>query len=98
MSEYRESEASRAATAGAIKKSGWQRLGVVLSILWAVGAPIYIMTDVNRTAGDVYGMCYSSADKRYGPRGYLGTDQAKLEAPKRSAGGNWTKQACRPRN
>ncbi len=68
MTEYLESEASRAATSGApIKKSGWQRLGVVISVLWAVGAPIYAMVDTNHRAGENYGHCYSIAYKTYGP-------------------------------
>jgi len=81
MTEYVESEASRAATAGTIqsKKSGWNRLFVVISVLWAIGAPIYAMVDINRSAGNLFGMCYSSAYKTYGAGGYLGADETKLQ-------------------
>jgi hypothetical protein len=40
--------------------SGWQRLGVVISVLWLVGAPIYFVADMNQTAFRVLGMCYSA--------------------------------------
>jgi hypothetical protein len=39
--------------------SGWQRLGIVVSILWLVGASIYLMADANETARRTYGLCYS---------------------------------------
>lgn len=41
--------------------SGWQRLGVVISVLWLLGAPLYFIAAVNEEAGKVYGMCYSTA-------------------------------------
>lgn len=39
--------------------SGWQRLGVVISVLWLLGAPIYFIGDTNATANRVYSMCLS---------------------------------------
>ncbi len=77
MTEYVESEASRAATRAAAprstsgtksaaapitpnypttyeptpnvsKKSGWNRLFVMISVLWAIGAPIWLMVESNR--------------------------------------------------
>jgi hypothetical protein len=30
--------------------SGWQRIGVVISILWLIGLPTYLMVDMNHRA------------------------------------------------
>jgi hypothetical protein len=46
--------------------SGWQRIGMVISVLWLVGFPIYLMIDQNSTAGKLYGECYSAAYSAYG--------------------------------
>jgi hypothetical protein len=50
--------------------SGWQRIGIVISVIWLIAAPIYIMADQNRRASDIYGMCFETAYRRYGPAGY----------------------------
>lgn len=46
--------------------SGWQRLGVVISILWLLGAPAYFMVDANQSANRVSEMCYSTAFSKSG--------------------------------
>jgi hypothetical protein len=43
--------------------SGWQRIGVVISLLWLVGLPIYLMADSNRRASDFYTWCRSIESK-----------------------------------
>ena len=37
--------------------SGWQKIGVTVSILWMVGLPICVMIDSNRRASEFYDMC-----------------------------------------
>jgi hypothetical protein len=37
--------------------SGWQRLGVVVSVLWLALAPAYLLFAENRRARDFYGNC-----------------------------------------
>src|SRR5712692_4507960 len=39
--------------------NGWQRIGVAVSILWAIGVPIYLMVDANQKAANRYWNCYS---------------------------------------
>jgi hypothetical protein len=35
----------------------WQKIGIVLSIIWMICIPIYVMIDSNRRANEFYGMC-----------------------------------------
>ena len=35
----------------------WQKIGVLLSVIWMIGIPIYVMIDSNRRANEFYGMC-----------------------------------------
>ena len=49
--------------------SGWQRIGVVISVIWLVAVPIYLMVSQNNRASELYGDCFSSAYQRYGPGG-----------------------------
>ena len=58
--------------------SGWQRVGVVISILWLVGVPIYFMVDQNQSAGTVYESCLQDAYLIYGPVGYKGDNPAEF--------------------
>ncbi len=83
MTEYLESEVSRAATAGTIqrRKSGWNRLFLVISVLWAIGAPIWVMVDTNDSTGKVYQMCLNSAYKNYDVGGYT-PNTTKYDATK----------------
>jgi hypothetical protein len=39
--------------------SRWQKIGVVLSIVWTIGLPIYVMVDSNRRASEFYDWCRS---------------------------------------
>jgi hypothetical protein len=42
---------------GFLRVSGWQKIGVLVSILWMVGLPICMMIDSNRRASEFYDMC-----------------------------------------
>jgi hypothetical protein len=81
MAEYRESEASRTATAGIIRpfQSGWSRLFVVIAALWTVFVPIYFMVSSNNSASASYSSCYSLAYSTWGPGSSIAND-AKLQA------------------
>jgi hypothetical protein len=37
--------------------SGWQRLGLVISVLWLIAAPAYLLFAENTRARDFYGSC-----------------------------------------
>jgi hypothetical protein len=37
--------------------SGWQKIAVLVSILWMIGLPIYVMIDSNRRASEFYNVC-----------------------------------------
>jgi hypothetical protein len=50
--------------------SGWQRIGVVISAIWLVVVPIYLMVSQNNRASELYGDCFSSAYRDFGPGGY----------------------------
>ncbi len=39
--------------------SGWQRLGMVVTVLWLLGAPIHLMVHANQSADRLYAMCLS---------------------------------------
>ena len=43
--------------------SGWQRIGVVLSILWAIGAPIALAISQNIDASDSFDRCLDLAGR-----------------------------------
>lgn len=45
--------------------SGWQRIGVVLSVLWIVGFPGYLVTSTNSRASSKYMDCMVRADNSY---------------------------------
>jgi len=49
--------------------SGWQRLGVVISVLWFVGLPIYVLVDTNRRAIDYQSDCIIIRMRADPPRG-----------------------------
>ena len=34
-----------------------QKIGILLSVIWMIGIPIYVMIDSNRRANEFYGMC-----------------------------------------
>ena len=37
--------------------SGWQKIAVLVSILWMIGLPIYLMIDSNRRASEFCNVC-----------------------------------------
>jgi hypothetical protein len=39
----------------------WQRMGVVISVLWLIGLPIYLLVDANRQASKALALCLSVA-------------------------------------
>jgi hypothetical protein len=41
-----------------ILMSGWQRMGVVISVLWILGAPFGLVISQNHSASDYYASCY----------------------------------------
>jgi hypothetical protein len=43
--------------------SGWQKIGVTLSVLWLIGLPIYVMVDSNRRASNFYAWCRNAESK-----------------------------------
>ena len=43
-----------------MKLNKWQRIGVVLSIIWAIGAGIYLRYDLSQTAGKLSAAVYTS--------------------------------------
>src|ERR1700726_3102514 len=40
-----------------MRLSGWQKVGVLVSILWMIGLPICVMIDSNRRASEFYNVC-----------------------------------------
>jgi len=60
----------------------WRKVGVVISALWLIGLPIYVMIDSNRRAGEFYAWC-RSAESRYTADM---TPEQQLEWCSRSAG------------
>jgi hypothetical protein len=58
---------------------GWQRVGVVISALWLVAFPIYLMVDQNSRASEMHRLCFSSAYSRLGPSGWAGNKPAELK-------------------
>jgi hypothetical protein len=40
-----------------IKMSGWQRIGVVISVLWLIASPIYLLVTKNEAANKIYAAC-----------------------------------------
>ena len=63
--------------------SGWQRIGVLISVLWFVGMPIYLMVDTNNTAEAVYQSCIRSADLAFEPGGFEGDNPGELKVAER---------------
>ena len=63
--------------------SGWQRIGVLISVLWFVGMPIYLMVDTTNTAEVVYQSCIRSADLAFEPGGFEGNNPGELQTAER---------------
>ena len=41
--------------------SGWQRIGVVISVLWLIASPIYLLVTKNEAANKSYAACIESS-------------------------------------
>jgi hypothetical protein len=63
--------------------SGWQRIGVLISVLWFVAMPIYLMVDTTNTAEVVYQSCIRSADLAFQPGGFEGDNPGELKSAER---------------
>ena len=69
--------------AGESYMSGWQRIGVLISVLWFAWIPIYLMINTNNTAGVVYQSCIRSADLAFEPGGFEGDNPGELKTAER---------------
>jgi hypothetical protein len=47
-----------------MRLNGWQRIGIVASVIWAIGAPIYMDNEAQRDANDRFGQVYGSCRGR----------------------------------
>ena len=63
--------------------NGWQRIGVLISIVWFVGIPIYLVVNTNNTAAVVYESCIRSADLAFEPGGFEGNNPGELQTAER---------------
>ena len=43
-----------------MRLNGWQRIGIVTSVAWAIGGPIYLDREARNEAGEVFRRTYSS--------------------------------------
>jgi hypothetical protein len=76
--------------------SDWQRIGVLISVLWLVGMPIYLMVDTNNTAGVVYQSCIRSADLAFEAGGFEGDNPGELKAAERRCARSFYKMRMSP--
>jgi|PersoiStandDraft_1058852.scaffolds.fasta_scaffold126347_1 hypothetical protein len=77
--------------------SGWQRIGVLISVLWFVGMPIYLMVDTNNTAEAVYQSCIRSADLAFEPGGFEGDNPGELKSAERRCARSYNNMRMSPR-
>jgi hypothetical protein len=61
----------------------WRRVGVLVSVLWFIGVPIYLVIDTNSTAKAVYQSCIRSADLAFEPGGFEGSNPDELKVAER---------------
>jgi hypothetical protein len=43
-----------------MRLNGWQRIGIVASVVWAIGAPIYIDSAAEQTASAAFSRYYEA--------------------------------------
>jgi hypothetical protein len=43
-----------------MRLNGWQRIGIVMSVAWAIGGPIYLEHEARKDAQEVFSRTYSS--------------------------------------
>ena len=60
----------------------WRKIGVVISALWLIGLPVFVMIDSNRRASVFYTWCRSAAFRYAADM----TPEQQLELCSRSAG------------
>jgi len=60
--------------------SGWQRVGVGISVLWLIGFPIFLFIDANRSQGDVLHYCLNTASALREPTDRKATQQICFRA------------------
>ena len=77
--------------------SGWQRIGMLISVLWFIGTPIYLMVDTNNSAGAVYQSCIRSADLAFQPGGFEGDNPGELKAAERRCARTFDNMRMSPR-
>jgi len=77
--------------------SGWQRIGVLISVIWFVGMPIYLMVDTNNTAEAVYQSCIRSADLAFEPGGFEGDNPGELKSAERRCARSYNNMRMSPR-
>jgi hypothetical protein len=62
--------------------NGWNRLFVVVAVVWAVVAPFLLMSENNKPATIMYNMCSDVAYRLYGSSSSIKLDWDKYEAEK----------------
>jgi hypothetical protein len=62
---------------GTVGMNGWNRLFVVVAVLWAVAAPFWLMAEENRPVEQIFSLCSDAAYQRYGS-----SDSPKLDMDK----------------
>src|SRR5512139_1333927 len=77
--------------------NGWQRIGVLSSILWFVGIPIYLVINTNNTAASVYQSCIRSADLAFEPGGFEGDKPDELRIAERRCARSFDRMRMSPR-
>jgi hypothetical protein len=60
--------------------NGWNRLFVVVAVVWAVVAPFLLVAENNRPATTMYSMCSDVAYRLYGSSSSIKLDWDKYEA------------------
>ena len=63
--------------------SAWQRAGAVISALWLIGIPLYLVVDTNSTAKAVYQSCIRSPDLAFEPGGFEKNNPDELKVAER---------------
>ena len=43
-----------------MRLNGWQHIGIVASVIWAIGTPIYLDHAARQEALDAFGRCYEA--------------------------------------
>ena len=76
--------------------SGWQWIGVLISIIWFIGIPIYLVVNTNNTAAVVYESCIRSADLAFEPGGFEGDNPNELKTAERRCARSFDRMQMSP--